>query len=185
MNKDLDQHWSGYYAQNKDFRLITSQVLSKILVHVDDTLSKTCLDIGCGTGQLTRELYHRGYQCTGIDSSSKAIELARSNALTPELNYLHFDIEKDDIAALPGAPYSLVTCKLVIAFIQDKDTFLRKAKQLLTAGGSLVIITPTHTSETEATPISVNCTETLQLINKHFESISSFELDNLSCFIAK
>lgn len=182
---NIDTHWSNYYAQNKDFGLITSRALSQILECTDGSLPKTCLDVGCGTGQLTRELFHRGYQCLGIDSSSKAIEVSQTNTMVPGLEYIKFDIESDDISSLPGQPYSLITCKLVIAFIKDKDLFLKKMRQLTRDEGIFVVITPTYINDSDATPISVNHSETIALLEKHFKSVSTFELANLSYYICK
>lgn len=43
------------------------------------------LDVGCGTGALTRELARRGHQVTGIDFSAPAIETARAKAVAEDL----------------------------------------------------------------------------------------------------
>lgn len=118
MQSNLDQHWSHHYKKGGDFGLMTSQLLDKILDKADKTLPLNNLDIGCGTGQLTRELTHRGYICVGIDASSTAIETAKKLTVrTNELQYLHEDIESMDISSLPSRPYSLITCKLVYAFM--------------------------------------------------------------------
>ncbi|MGH7196777.1 MAG: class I SAM-dependent methyltransferase [Candidatus Saccharimonadales bacterium] len=139
---NTDQHWSGYYNQGKDFGLMTSQALTKLLSYVDGGIPKTNLDIGCGTGQLTRELYHRGYSCVGVDASAKAVEIARSLTVREGLEYQHFDIEVGNPTELPKHPYSLITCKLVYAFIKEKPTFLHKVAALLSEGGKFVVITP-------------------------------------------
>src|SRR5688572_1600088 len=114
--QDLDKHWSAWYDQDKDFILISSQAVSKILGNLDESLPKTHLDIGCGTGQLTRELYHRGYTCIGIDASSSAVKIAKSLTVRDGLRYLQFNADDGDFKTLPGQPYSLITCKLVYAF---------------------------------------------------------------------
>lgn len=56
-----DANWSRPYDQGRDFRPISTPELDKPLSFVKPTAPKTALDIGCGTSQLTRELYHRGY----------------------------------------------------------------------------------------------------------------------------
>jgi SAM-dependent methyltransferase len=38
------------------------------------------LDLCCGCGQMARELSHRGYRITGLDSSEQMIRIARKNA---------------------------------------------------------------------------------------------------------
>lgn len=62
MSSPTDQHWSKLYEQGRDFRLISSNEINRFLRHVSPDTPKTNLDLGSGTGQLTRELYHRGYK---------------------------------------------------------------------------------------------------------------------------
>lgn len=163
--------------------MIFSQSLTKILSHVDDSLLKNCLDIGCGTGQLTRELSHRGYVCTGTDVSHAAIELAKANTIrNTELTYLRHDIEKDSVENISGQPYSLITCKLVYAFIKDKPAFLSKIKQLLAPHGTFVVITPTYTTAEDSTPISVNYDELFNLLNDNFHTVTPIK-DDITTFI--
>ncbi|MFA5416783.1 MAG: class I SAM-dependent methyltransferase [Methanoregula sp.] len=40
----------------------------------------TAVDLGCGTGNYARYLAQKGFTVTGIDSSPRAIEIARANA---------------------------------------------------------------------------------------------------------
>lgn len=122
--------------------MTSSGSLSKLLGFVDPAAPKVCLDIGCGTGQLTRELNHRGYKCLGIDVSTRAIEVARAVTLSPDLMYMRFNIEEDDVRNLPFAPYGLIVCKLVYVFIKDKPKFLERVHQLLGPDGIFVVVTP-------------------------------------------
>lgn len=184
MNSQIDAHWTNYYSQGKDFGLITSQILTKILSNTDPNLDRNCLDIGCGTGQLTRELFHRGYECLGIDISSKAIEAAAEYTDVTTLRYKHFDIESDDIETLPLQPYSLVTCKLVFAFIKNKEEFIKNVLSLLETGGTFVIISPTYKNPEDAKPIAVDYGATLDLLENNFKNVSTFEVTNdTTCYV--
>lgn len=172
-----DRYWSELYDNGHDFSLITSEALTKTLAYTDSTLPKTSLDIGCGTGQLTRELYHRGYTCTGIDVSTSAIKIAQSLTTVPtsKLHYMHFDIDHDNTGDLPEQQYSLITCKLAYAFIKDKPAFLARVKQLLNPGGIFVVITP-HINNTpaERRGIAVDDNE-IKLLSSHFTQIALYE----------
>lgn len=39
---------------------------------------RSILDLGCGTGRISKGLYNRGYQVTGVDWNKTAIEIAKS-----------------------------------------------------------------------------------------------------------
>ncbi len=58
--------------------LISSQEMSSFLQYADPASPNTALDVGCGTGQLTRELWHRGYNVAGIDVAESAIMIAQA-----------------------------------------------------------------------------------------------------------
>lgn len=184
MNQTTDRYWSDYYDQGKDFGLITSQALTKILSFVDQGLPKTCLDIGCGTGQLTRELYHRGYECIGIDVSARAVELAKSLTVRDGLDYMPFNIEDENINNLPKRPYSLITCKLVYAFIKDKPSFLSKVASLLTERGTFVVITPLTTDvPPEKAGIAVDFDQTIAELKTVFKEVQSYPGQSVTYFI--
>ncbi len=183
--QDTPAHWNSHYNQDKDFRLITSQLLSKVLEYADESLPKTCLDIGCGTGQLTRELYHRGYRCTGIDLSESAIQKAKELTIFGDkLEYAVGDIETINPATLGLQPYSLITCKLVYAFIQDKDTFLESVRKLLDPQGIFVVITPMVNDVEPAKKGITTSSEDIALLEKHFKKRTLFKDDrHLTYFV--
>lgn len=163
-------YWNHLYDSGREYTLITQTALSTILSFTSDSLPKTCLDIGCGTGQLTRELYHRGYQCTGLDLSASAITIAASLTVVPhnELQYIRHDIAHDDLTKLPHGSYSIITCKLVYAFIPNKASFLERVRSLLTPGGTFVVVTP-HTVETPPDRQGIAVADTdLALLATHF-----------------
>ncbi len=70
--------WNQCYKEGREFTPVSEIVLDSIF----DTLKhksikvKTALDIGCGEGELMRQLKARGYTATGID-------LAEAAHLTP------------------------------------------------------------------------------------------------------
>lgn len=187
MKDDASQRWDSQYDNGRDFGLMTSQALTKLLAHVDPDAEKTCLDIGCGTGQLTRELFHRGYTCTGIDYSESAIRLARSlTTQTSALTYLRADANDLESINLPQPAYGLITCKLVLAFIEDKARFLTAVRRLLAERGTLAIVTPVYNTAEQRTPISVDFSETLALLHEEFVSVEHFEgVGNVTYFICR
>lgn len=188
MKDDLDNHWSGYYDQYKDFMLVNSKVLSRVLSYENKTAEKTFLDIGCGTGQLTRELYHRGYTGVGVDVSESAVRLARNYTTVPasSLQYVHLDIEQGSIDLLPSAPYELIICKLVYAFIKNKATFLGNVSHVLADGGVFVIVTPLREKVRDhKAGIAVDKAETEQELRTIFNFVEHFTDGELDYFLAR
>jgi SAM-dependent methyltransferase len=179
-------HWNDYYSQNKDFGLMRAEMLDIILGYCNTRMPKTALDIGCGTGQLTRELYHRDYQCDGIDISSVAIERARHYTTRKnELTYLIGDIETIDSQLLPHPPYALTTCKLVYAFIKDKPRFLARIKRWLVQGGTFILITPLPANEPKKPAITVEYDQTMKELCKHFAHVTTLKAPGTTYFICK
>lgn len=186
--QDENIEWSKIYDGGRDFTLITSQALDRILTFVNNSLPKSNLDLGCGTGQLTRELYHRGYECTGLDIANSAITRAKNATIYSELQYFQFDIEDDlnELDAVRGNKFSLITTKLVYAFIKDKKAFLAKVAELIADGGIFVIITPeVKTTTPEKREIAIIYNETFELLKSVFTIVETFESNNLTYFVCK
>lgn len=131
------------YEQGGDFRPLHTTNINFLLSTVGSSSRKIkkVLDIGCGTGQVVRDLYHRCYDVTGIDSSAVAIKLAQSSTifLGKGVNFECLDFMDE---TLTGKRYDLLICKYVYAFIADKEAFFRRAKARMEKGASLVVITP-------------------------------------------
>lgn len=115
----------------------------------------------------------------GVDASASAIKLAKSLAVTPsaEMQYVHFDIEQDDIQELPEPSYALITCKSVYAFIKDKPAFLRKVRTLLAPSGVFGVST-WHVDDVpvERRAIAVGDGE-FELLSSNFKTLARYKGD--------
>jgi len=181
MTLSTNQYWNEYYDAGRDFLPATTADLDQFPTSLSLSASgdhHTALDIGCGTGQLTRELYHRGFRVLGVDASTSAIATARraTTASTATLRYLRRDVERDGIdRTLPLAPYNLVTCRYVYAFIKDKRRLLQSIASVLLPGGAFVLITPLIGSvPPHKRGIAVDADETRALLAELF-SVTSHE----------
>jgi 2-polyprenyl-3-methyl-5-hydroxy-6-metoxy-1,4-benzoquinol methylase len=97
------------------------------------------LDVGCGTGRLTRELRRVIPYVTGVDRDERSIEVARSSALSAEVG----DIEYRrgdflDLALAPGG-FDLVSAVASLHHMNTAPALTRMA-ELLRPGGVLVVI---------------------------------------------
>lgn len=184
----VDTYWSKSYASGRDFTLIGTGEVDKIIAITSADDHQKHLDIGCGTGQLTREFYHRGFTTVGIDPSTAAIEKARMATTRKGLTYYHGTIDQDTEVLRSEGVFDVVTCKLVYAFIEDKETFLHNVNSILAVGGFFVVITP-HINQVapEKVSIAVDPKLTLSQLGKEFDVIETYAIAGPlgHCYICK
>ena len=94
------------------------------------------LDIGCGTGALTRRLRPLIPHVTGIDRDEQSIELARSHPGAGDIGYLLGDFLLTSFE--PGS-FDLVT-SIASLHHMDAEAGLRRMTELLRPGGVLAIV---------------------------------------------
>ncbi len=95
------------------------------------------LEIGCGTGQLTRSLLERGLRVTAVEPGERLIAQARAQLDgTGDLQFVNARLED---ASLPDAHYLAVFSASAIHWI-DPDVSWHKAADALVNRGTLALI---------------------------------------------
>lgn len=141
------------------------------------------LDIGCGTGQLARDLFHRGYEVIGIDLSEAAIDLARSSTIYSGKG-INFEVNDFMDFESGSKSFDLVTAKYVIAFIADKKPFIEKIFKILKPDGKLIIISPNpETTPPQKMDICINRDEFLELLHSVFDKTKFEEIGTNHIFV--
>lgn len=135
--------WEQSYLQGREYGYLGTQQLTRTLERIG-LQSGRALDIGCGTGQLVRDLFHRGFEVHGIDMSRNAIELARQSTqyLGRGVSYEVRDVEYDGTGQ---TNIDIAFCRYVIAFISHKEAFVRSIARSLNYDGWFVLISPEPT----------------------------------------
>jgi SAM-dependent methyltransferase len=95
------------------------------------------LEIGCGTGQLTRSLLARGLRVTAVEPGHQLI--ARACDQCNGVGDVQFVNARLENASLPRAQYSAVFSASAIHWA-DPDASWRKAADALVDGGSLALV---------------------------------------------
>lgn len=97
------------------------------------------LELGCGTGELTRTVADRGLRCTGVEiNAAKVREATRWHP--------HVEFVQSDILALrdEGKRWDTVVLSEVLEHVDEEtgDAMLERAWSLLAPGGRLVVSVP-------------------------------------------
>lgn len=131
--------WSPeQYARFKDER---KQPFCDLLALIEHRPRMRVVDLGCGTGELTRELHeHLGAEETlGIDNSETM--LLRSGSLGGEM--LRF--ERGDIEAfVTDRPYDLVFSNAALHWLSDHEKLFARLTNFLSVNGQLAVQMPAN-----------------------------------------
>jgi SAM-dependent methyltransferase len=95
------------------------------------------LEIGCGTGQLTRSLLARGLRVTAVEPGDQLIERARDQL--QDAGDVQFVNARLEDASLPSAHYRAVFSASALHWV-DPDVSWRKAADALVDGGTLGLV---------------------------------------------
>lgn len=97
-----------------------------------------CVDIGCGGGYISKEIYDR-YNCCifSCDSSSTAIEYAKQYNVFEKSHYFVSSAQKID---LPNSIADIVFCIGVLEHIEDIDSALNEIRRILKGNGKFIIV---------------------------------------------
>jgi len=102
------------------------------------------VDLGCGTGELTRVAHARlGARATvGVDSSEAMLEKARARA-APGLSFERGDLADPATWGTPG-PFDLVLSNAAIHWVADHESLLARLAGRLAPGGQLAFQVPAN-----------------------------------------
>jgi len=106
-------------------------------------LSTSLLDLGCGNGELARQLAHRGHtgQYTGLDFSPVLLEQAAAGQL-PNFHFFQADLASPDWeASLARAAYDAILAFAVLHHLPGVELRLQvlsKVRSLLSSGGRFI-----------------------------------------------
>jgi SAM-dependent methyltransferase len=95
------------------------------------------LELGCGSGQLTRSLVDRGLRVTAVEPGGQLLALARQNL--DGADGVEFVNERFEDAQLSPGRFGAVFCASAFHWI-DPAVSWRKAAALLSPGGTLALI---------------------------------------------
>jgi trans-aconitate 2-methyltransferase len=153
MTPSTSSDWNP--AQYERFRDERARPFFDLLDLVQPRLEIRVVDLGCGTGELTRELHRRlsARETIGIDNSPAM--LAKSAAFAGD----GLIFEQGDIGAFTsGGDYDLVFSNAALQWVPDHEPLWRRLTAALTERGQLAVQMPAnndHPSHLTAFAIAV------------------------------
>lgn len=142
-NKGFDM-WADSYdksiAESKGYPFegyydVLERVHDKVKVIKDTKI----LDIGIGTGALTRLFYKKGAHIYGVDFSEKMLELAKKNM--PDGTFCRFDFKNGLPEELKEVKFDYIVSSYALHHITDKEKidFIMLLEKFLKKHGKIII----------------------------------------------
>jgi trans-aconitate 2-methyltransferase len=128
-------------AQYEQFERERSAPFFDLLGLVEPCPGGRVVDLGCGTGELTRALHERTGASTtlGLDSSGKMLERSASHAG----DGLSFEL--GDIAGwAPSEPFDVVFSNAALHWVDDHAALFARLTSALASGGQLAVQVPAN-----------------------------------------
>jgi ubiquinone/menaquinone biosynthesis C-methylase UbiE len=135
-------YWADKYerlwVQKYSLSPTRRDILKEIRKIIKPNESYNILDMGCGTGQLIREMQEEfkayNIKYTGVDIASKMIEKAKEK--DPNSNYLNCSVDEFSV---DGEQFDIIICTHSFPYYPDKEVAMEKFHNLLKADGHLLL----------------------------------------------
>ena len=110
---------------------------NKTLKMIEKECRGEVLDLGCGTGSVTRHLRDNGFSVEGCDVNESFLKIAKSN--DSNSNYFFYDIEKGRI---PKKYYTIILMGVLEGLSSPMWEVLEKLRSNLNSGGKIILEVP-------------------------------------------
>lgn len=147
----MDQAWFNHWASEYDSDVIESDKAGtfpfagymRLMKEIFDTVSEkpgaSVLDLGFGTGVLTKKFYEAGLDVTGVDFSEKMCEIASKRM--PQARLICADFSKGLPVDLNDEKFDFIVSTYAFHHIleRQKARRIRELMKALKPGGTIVI----------------------------------------------
>lgn len=143
-NKALKEQYEEIYARGEEQYFskfdggIDRSETNRQVLSLTDWQGRSVVDVGCGTGELLRQIAERGARgLTGIDYSEKAIEIARSRGPTTNTRY----VSGDFLDMTPVENDVVISCG-TIEHSDNPGEFLKALERWCRDDGMIIVTCP-------------------------------------------
>ena len=146
-NTEQAAAWDGdegaYWAEHaRRFDDAIARHHERLLGVLELAADSRVLDIGCGTGQSTRDTARRAPagSALGVDLSTRMLEVARRQAAHEGLHNVTFEQADVQVHPFPPAAFDLVISRTAAMFFGDKPTAFANLARALRSRGQLAML---------------------------------------------
>jgi trans-aconitate 2-methyltransferase len=127
-------------AQYEKFRAEREQPFADLAAMVRPAPGLRIVDLGCGTGRLTRRLHVdlAARETIGVDRSPRMLERARADGDVPGLRFEVGTIEE----YTPSAPFDVVFSNAAFHWVEDHPALIARLASWIPSGGQLLFQVP-------------------------------------------
>jgi ubiquinone/menaquinone biosynthesis C-methylase UbiE len=113
-----------------------------------DVRGRRWLDVGCGSGTLSRWLSERGASVVGVDGSPEMVRIAQAVAQSQggEGSIPQFQIANMENLPFPDGSFDGVLCSSVLEYTNEPQLCLNEIARITKPGGTLLISVPNSRS---------------------------------------
>jgi len=137
-NRDEARHWVD---QQRRYDKMLEPFGSAVLAAASITATEHVLDIGCGSGAITRLAARAAREgaALGIDLSEAMVERASDTARTEAVENVRFDVDDAQTRAF-GAIYDCVISRFGVMFFDDPVAAFTNIRRALRPGGRVAAV---------------------------------------------
>jgi SAM-dependent methyltransferase len=147
MSTDTSQSFDSLAVLFDRFRVLQARLygasaLSRVAECVRAGRVRRAIDLGCGTGQLTRFLADHVPEVIGVDLAEPMIEYARRQRHHPHVTYFVRDL--CEVTPDRDGHFDFVVSYHTLHHVPDLESALRGIRALLAPGGQVLLVDSVH-----------------------------------------
>jgi len=138
-HNDIAHSWESRYKK-RSFR--RREHILDVCLPPEDITGQRWLDVGCGTGRLSRALARRGCDVVGFDASPEMIRVAEAESKAEQLVKLP-EFRLLSVEEMSGhGDFDGVLCNSVVEYLADPESCIAACAASLRPGGKLLMSVP-------------------------------------------
>ncbi len=139
-HEEIAAGWTAGYARGAFARRLD---LIRLILTRHVSPGDSWVDLGCGSGVLSRELLALGASVVAVDGSPRMLSHAREQMASEyagRVSWIQSDVQSID--ALKNGAFDGVLCSSVVEYLDRPNALLKEVARILSPGGVLVISLP-------------------------------------------